>query len=118
LALTGLSPGGELRHLIDRQLKAVELPPEGLVLTSKLAEGVTLSGAKLAIPLGFTLGYGISAFIAQRLEGELYRIPFVISAESFAFAFVVTVLAALVSGGLVARPLKHLDLVAVLKTRE
>ena len=36
--LTGLSPDSELRRLIDTDLRPVELPPEGLVLTAKLAE--------------------------------------------------------------------------------
>ncbi|MFP3386489.1 ABC transporter permease, partial [Tritonibacter sp. SIMBA_163] len=38
LAITGLPLEGELRQLIDRQLKTVPIPPAGLVLTSKLAE--------------------------------------------------------------------------------
>lgn len=37
-ALTGLEPHGQLRRLIDRHLRVLELPPEGVVLTSKLAE--------------------------------------------------------------------------------
>ncbi|MEB3226093.1 MAG: FtsX-like permease family protein [Synechococcus sp.] len=38
LAITGLEPQGELRQLVNRQLQAVPLPPEGLILTTKLAE--------------------------------------------------------------------------------
>lgn len=38
LQLTGLAPGSELRRLIDTQLRTVELAPEGLVLTTQLAE--------------------------------------------------------------------------------
>ena len=38
IAITGLQPEGELRQLLDRDLHRVPLPPEGLVLTSKLAE--------------------------------------------------------------------------------
>ena len=72
----------------------------------------------LAIPLGFALGYGLCAFFAQRLEGELYRIPLVVSSEAFAFAFIVVVIAALLSGFLVARRLAYLDLMAVLKAQE
>lgn len=41
--LTGLPPDGALRRLIDAKLRPVELPPEGLVLTAKLAE---ILGAK------------------------------------------------------------------------
>jgi putative ABC transport system permease protein len=38
LGLTGIDPQGEFRRLIDRHLNSVPLPPEGLVLTTKLAE--------------------------------------------------------------------------------
>jgi putative ABC transport system permease protein len=71
-----------------------------------------------AIPFGFALGYGLCAFLSQRLAGELYRIPLVVSGETFVFAFLVVALAALLSGLLVARRLNRLDLIAVLKTRE
>lgn len=37
VGLMGLDPDGELRHLIDRQLHTVSLPPNGLVLTKTLA---------------------------------------------------------------------------------
>jgi putative ABC transport system permease protein len=38
IALLGLAPDGELRRLLGRDLTAVPLPPEGLLLTAKLAE--------------------------------------------------------------------------------
>ena len=38
LGLTGIEPQGEFRRLIDRHLNTVPLPPDGLVLTTKLAE--------------------------------------------------------------------------------
>jgi putative ABC transport system permease protein len=38
LGLFGLEPEGELRTLLDKNEKKILLPPEGLVLTSKLAE--------------------------------------------------------------------------------
>lgn len=41
--LTGLSAHGDLRRLIDKDLRAVDLPTEGMVVTAKLAE---LLGAK------------------------------------------------------------------------
>ncbi len=72
----------------------------------------------LAIPLGFALGAAVSWLLVTRLSTELYRIPLVLSAETFVFAAVVVALAALASGFLVARRLNRLDLIAVLKTRE
>jgi putative ABC transport system permease protein len=38
IAILGLNSTGELRHLVDRQLQSVDLPPEGIVLSTKLAE--------------------------------------------------------------------------------
>lgn len=43
IAILGLEPDGTLRRAVDRQLHAIELPPDGLVLTAKLAE---ILGAK------------------------------------------------------------------------
>ena len=72
----------------------------------------------LAIPFGFLLGYGLCTFLVQRLAGELYRIPLVISGATFLFAVGVVAAAALFSGLFVARRLRHLDLIAVLKVQE
>jgi putative ABC transport system permease protein len=38
VALLGLDPGGELRRLVGRDRRSLPLPPDGLVLTAKLAE--------------------------------------------------------------------------------
>jgi len=38
IEITGLPPGGDLRRLVDADLRPVALPPDGLVLTAKLAE--------------------------------------------------------------------------------
>jgi putative ABC transport system permease protein len=72
----------------------------------------------LAIPSGWMLGFGISTLLSHTLSMELYRIPLVIRPRTYFFAFLVVSLAAIVSGALVARRLRHLDLIAVLKTRE
>lgn len=71
-----------------------------------------------AIPVGFGFGVGLCAFLSERLSAELYRIPFVISGRTYLFATCVVMLAALLSGILVARRIRRLDLIAVLKTRE
>ena len=42
--LTGLNAQSDLRRLIDAELRPVELPPEGLVLTTKLAEILSKQG--------------------------------------------------------------------------
>ncbi|HEX7272856.1 MAG TPA: FtsX-like permease family protein [Casimicrobiaceae bacterium] len=37
-AIQGIRPGGELRRLLDENLNVVPLPPEGILLTDRLAE--------------------------------------------------------------------------------
>lgn len=38
LSILGIAPDSELRRLLDRELKTVDLPPDGMVLSTKLAE--------------------------------------------------------------------------------
>ena len=71
-----------------------------------------------AIPLGFVIGYGFCWLIAENLTSELYRVPLVLEASSFGFSATVVLVAAVLSGIIMRRRLYHLDLVAVLKTRE
>jgi len=72
----------------------------------------------LAIPLGFAWGYAISGVITVVIDTELIRFPLFISARTYTLAFLVVAVSALLSGYLVQWRLRHLDLVAVLKTRE
>ncbi len=71
-----------------------------------------------AAPLGFAIGFGICALIPSLLDTELYRLPLVITSKTYAFSFAVVAAAAILSGLLVSWRLRHLDLIAVLKTRE
>jgi len=72
----------------------------------------------LALPLGWALGYGLSWLITSAIDTELMRLPLVISGRTLIRASLIVMLAALLSGLLVARRLRHLDLIEVLKTRE
>ncbi|MEO1391657.1 MAG: FtsX-like permease family protein [Cyanobacteria bacterium J06634_5] len=72
----------------------------------------------VSIPAGFTLGFGLAALMSNLYDWELFRFPLVITPASYAFAFVVIMIAAVVSGAIIRRQLNQLDLVAVLKTRE
>jgi len=72
----------------------------------------------LAIPFGFLAGIALTAYIVHGVESELYRIPLVIGTDVYAFAAITILVSALLSAAMVARRLYHLDLVAVLKTRE
>lgn len=71
-----------------------------------------------ALPLGCLLGYGLSALISDLLSQELFRIPLVISTRTFLMSIGVVLLSAAVSGYLVWRKVRRLDLIEVLKTRE
>ncbi|MGB7415409.1 MAG: FtsX-like permease family protein, partial [Thermosynechococcaceae cyanobacterium] len=72
----------------------------------------------IAIPLGCVMGYGLAALVSAAYDSELYRIPLVVKPSSYLYALVVITLTALASGWLIRRQLNHLDLIAVLKTRE
>jgi putative ABC transport system permease protein len=72
----------------------------------------------LAVPLGFLIGYGLSAMTVTAFSSELFRFPLVIAPRTFFFSAVTVIAAAAVSGLAVRRRLDKLDLIAVLKTRE
>lgn len=71
-----------------------------------------------ALPVGCALGAALCVLLVQAFETELFRMPLVFRASTFAFSILVVLAASVVSGLLVARKLRHLDLVEVLKTRE
>ena len=73
----------------------------------------------LSIPLGLWLGtIGAKALIASWADPEIFRIPFVISRQTYAFSVAVVLLSGVASALLVRRKLDRLDLIGVLKTRE
>lgn len=71
-----------------------------------------------AMPLGFGLGYWFCTLMPLAYDSELFRMPVVVTPATYGFAFLVVTGAAVLSGLLVRRRLDHLDLIAVLKTRE
>jgi putative ABC transport system permease protein len=72
----------------------------------------------LAIPLGWAIGYGLAWLVVTSMASETYRIPLVVSAETYFWTAVITLAAATASAWLVRRRLNSMDLIAVLKTRE
>ena len=72
----------------------------------------------MAIPIGMLLGYTFAGLLVAAFNTELYRFPLVVTPRTFAFAAASVLVAAVLSGLAVRRRLDHLDLVAVLKTRE
>lgn len=71
-----------------------------------------------ALPAGLALGYGLCALLVPLFDRELFRLPLVIEKLSYVYPVVAALIAAGLSGLLVARRIRHLDLIAVLKTRE
>jgi putative ABC transport system permease protein len=71
-----------------------------------------------AIPLGLALGVGACRLLVPVFDREMFRLPFVLTSDTLAFASLVTLAAAAFSAYLVARRIARLDLVAVLKSRE
>jgi putative ABC transport system permease protein len=72
----------------------------------------------MAIPIGLAAGYAFAGALVTAFNTELYRFPLVVSLRTYAYAACAVLTAATLSGLAVRRRLDHLDLVAVLKTRE
>jgi putative ABC transport system permease protein len=72
----------------------------------------------VSIPLGFVLGFVLSVLLSHFFSRELLRLPLVVNTGTYAFAALVVTGAAVFSGTMVARRLRHMDLTEVLKSRE
>lgn len=72
----------------------------------------------IAIPIGLLIGYGLCAYMAFKFDTDLYRIPLVLGHNAYAFAATVVIVSSLISGFMIWRNLAHLDMVAVLKSKE
>lgn len=88
----------------------------GEVTTILLGELAILTA--MAVPLGCAFGYLLAWSLVWGMETEMYRIPLVIQPTTFGFAIVVVVISAFVSGLVMLRKIRALDLVGVLKARE
>ncbi|HPL80015.1 MAG TPA: FtsX-like permease family protein, partial [Burkholderiaceae bacterium] len=51
----------------------------------------------VSIPLSFAVGYGLSWYLANNLQSDLYRVPMHIAPSAYAFAALTTVISALLS---------------------
>lgn len=72
----------------------------------------------VAIPFGWWLGVGLAAAVAAGIASDTYRIPLIVSNQTYVIAAIITLAAALASGWIVRRRLDQMDLIEVLKTRE
>jgi putative ABC transport system permease protein len=71
-----------------------------------------------AIPVGFFIGRSMCAYMTASVQTDLFRIPLIIRSGTYSLAATVVLVSAMISGLMVRRKLDHLDLVAVLKTKE
>ncbi|HBR16158.1 MAG: ABC transporter permease [Deltaproteobacteria bacterium RIFCSPLOWO2_12_FULL_43_16] len=71
-----------------------------------------------AIPVGFLIGRGLCAYMSKALESDLYRVPLILESATYSLSATVVLASAFVSGVIISYRLYHLDLVAVLKTKE
>jgi putative ABC transport system permease protein len=71
-----------------------------------------------AVPVGFIIGHGMCAYIAENIKTDILRVPLIMEGSTYAFAALVVLVSACISGLIVRRRLDHLDLIAVLKTKE
>ena len=72
----------------------------------------------LAIVPGLALGWLLSWSMTLMTSPEMFRLPVIVSNQTYVYAVMTTVAAAIVSALIVRRKLDRLDLVAVLKSRE
>jgi putative ABC transport system permease protein len=97
----------------------IALTERGRELASLRVLGFTRAEISyILLGVGLFIGRALCAYIATNLETDLYRVPLILEPSTYAFAATVVLVAALVSALLVRRRLDHLDLIAVLKTRE
>jgi putative ABC transport system permease protein len=89
----------------DREVAAI-LVREGLLL------------AAIAIPLGIAIGYGFCLAMARLYDTDLYRFPMVITEKAMLLTTLWVLGFTLAAGFLVARRIRRMDLVEVLKARE
>lgn len=101
------------RELASLRVLGLRQNEVSTILLGELAL-LTLAG----IPLGFAIGRFLCWYLTVGMRSDFYRVPLVLEPSTYAFAAVVVAASAVVSGLIVQRRLQHLDLVAVLKTRE
>ena len=85
---------------------------------SRMLLGEIATLTLLAIPVGLAAGYVLARFTVQALQTETQQFPMIITSATYAFAVTVTLVGTAASALIVRRRLDHLDLVAVLKSRE
>lgn len=102
---------------------AIELASLRILGFTKNEVGAILLGEQailtvLAIPFGCLLGYGLAGLLSVLLSQELFRIPLVVSTETFLSSVLVLLVSAVLAALMVWRQVQQLNMIEVLKTRE
>jgi putative ABC transport system permease protein len=71
-----------------------------------------------AIPFGCVIGVALCYAMNNLVDRDLLRLPLVFSVQTVTLTALIVTAASIVSGLIVSRRLRHLDLIEVLKTRE
>ncbi|MDQ2075293.1 ABC transporter permease [Marinimicrobium sp. ABcell2] len=72
----------------------------------------------IAMPVGFALGIGLSWLLTWGMQTDLYRIPLVITPQTYATGALVVLTATFLSALIIGRSLAKLDMVSALKAAE
>lgn len=72
----------------------------------------------IALPIGLWIGGLLANSIVEAADTESIRLPLILTSESYATAVLIVLMSAAISFAVVARRIKHLDLLGVLKARE
>ena len=71
-----------------------------------------------AVPVGFGVGFALCLLLSRFFSRDLFRLPLVVNAGTYAFSAIVVLAASLLAGLVVAERVRRMDLTAVLKARE
>ncbi|HEU5478670.1 MAG TPA: ABC transporter permease, partial [Candidatus Tumulicola sp.] len=90
---------------------------------SRLDVTLVLAGEQLlltlaAVPVGFLIGHGLNRALQPLYELEYYRVPTVVSNQTYVFACAFVLFAAGLSAAALALQVRRLDVVAALKAGE
>jgi putative ABC transport system permease protein len=72
----------------------------------------------LAIPVGLLIGRVLCWYMIQNIPQDVFRVPLIIEPNTYALSAAVVIIASVLSSLAVRSRLDHLDLIAVLKTKE
>jgi putative ABC transport system permease protein len=101
------------RELASMRVLGYHRREVALLLVGELAVLVAI-----ALPVGCVLGYFVAYGLVQQFGSDLFRLPFVITPPTYAWASLVIIAASIAAALIVVRRVRRLDLIAVLKTRE